>query len=186
MENLKQVFKIQSRLNHQARLLKLSYSCDTRILGYDKAETRMEDGTKYSYPETFHVNIEAWSTFKYSFRVSDGKWIREGVDLNSSGLSTAQVYKRVLENIKAHAKIIALHNEADASNCVVFNGALVVVENADAKSWMHPQTVWTLIDENGIESNWYGFGPKEALENAYPFVGRDSRIVMIRLKEEVV
>ncbi len=106
MKHLEQVFSMRRRLTYYAEELGLSYPCELKLTNYDAAETRIEDGTEYSYPATFDVIIESWDTFKLSFRPEDGRWIREGASLGGAGLSTAQMYRRVRNNLRAHARHI--------------------------------------------------------------------------------
>jgi hypothetical protein len=181
VKQLEQVFKMKRRLACQAQVLGLSYSCEVKLMDYFAAEVRVEDGVAYAYPEMFGVIIENWNTFKGSFRLSDGRWVRESADLNSKGLTTPQIYRRMLKELKAHAKYIRLHNEARETNSVLFNGTLVVVENADAQERYHAETVFRLFEDNGQSSRWYGRSAEDALSNAYPWV-KEKNLVMIQVE----
>jgi hypothetical protein len=181
MRHLNLLIDLGKRLNRHARALNMSYSCDIRMLGYSAAETRMEEGEEYQYPETINLNIENWNTWKGSFRLSDGMFIREGMDLNGPGIRPSRLYRSMILELREHAKRIALINEAHETNSIIFNDSLVVVENADAREF-GPRRVFTLIDEDGFEANWLGHSAEDAVSNAYPWI-KKFKLVMIRLKE---
>jgi hypothetical protein len=181
MRHLNLLIDLGKRLNRHARALKMSYSCDVKLLGYSAAEMKIEDGETYEYPALVDLNIENWNTWKGSFRLSDGMFIREGMDLNGPGIRPSRLYRSMILELREHAKRIALINEAHETNSIIFNNSLVVVENADAREFGR-ERVFTLIDENGNESNWLGHSAEDAVSNAYPWI-KNFKLVMIRLKE---
>ncbi len=163
----------------------MSYDCDLKITGYSNAETRIENGETYSYPSMFDIKIENWTTYKGSFRLSDGRFIGEGCDLNGPGLTVAQLYRRQLRQLKAHAELIKNIDHANETNSIFFKGTFVVVENADAKEWFHHETIFVIICEDGRETRWYGNRAEDALWNAAPFLG-DLKPAMIRVETKAV
>jgi hypothetical protein len=168
--DLNQLIEMSKRLREHARRLKMSYDCSVVLLGHSKAETRIEDGKPYHYPETIDFNVENWSTFKGSYRVSDGRIIREGADLNGAGMSVAQLYKRMLSQLKAHAEVIALHDEAAKVNGIVFRGKIVKAKGFEARKWFgNRNTIFTIYTRKG-KSNWYGASAEDALSNASPWL----------------
>lgn len=181
MKHLNRLFYMAERLKLNAKSLGLSYNCEVKLFGYSEAEARVEDGKTYHYPEMFDVNIENWSTWKGNFLPQTGVWIREGRDLSGPGLTTAQMYRRMLEMMREHAKRIALHAEAEASNCVVHGNTLVVVENLDAREWLGTRAIFKIYDNEGNCSRWYGASAESALENSQPWVKHP---VMIALETE--
>lgn len=169
MNNLNKLIELSKRLRQHARRLNMSYDCNVILLNYSIAESRVEDGKTYNYPEMIDFNIENWSTFKGTFRLSDGRVIREGVDLNSVGMSIGQLYKRMLIQLKAHAETIALHNKATKENALVFRGKLVKAKGFEAKTWFGVETIFTIHTRVG-KSDWYGRNADDALSNAAAFL----------------
>lgn len=101
------IFRMKKRLARQT-LGMANGSVRLDIIGVEAAETRIEDGETYHYPETIEIKIENWHNHWFSYRVSDGRWIREGVGLSSSkGFSSYTVYRRMLKEVKAYHAYVA-------------------------------------------------------------------------------
>lgn len=180
------LIKFSKRLRQHARYLKMSYDCSVVLLEYSKAETRLEDRQEHTYPERIDLNIENWSTWKGSFRLSDGRFIREGTDLNGPGLSMFSLCRRMIRELEAHAERIKLYEEARATNSIVFNGSPVVVENADAEAWYSRRDViFELYAADGTCSRWYGPNAETALNNSYPWT-KNNPPVLMRVSEDSV
>jgi hypothetical protein len=89
-----------------------------KVIGYYEGNVATEEGKRYTYPETFEVKVENWNNHFYSYRVDDGAWIREGTDLTGNGLSTAQVYRRQLRELRKFKQYIEQYDrkkKGDAS-----------------------------------------------------------------------
>lgn len=115
MKEITQVLALKRRLSRQSKRLDLSYVCELVIQDYSPEFTQDELGTLFTYPETLEIKIENWENCFYSFRVKDSRWIREGSRLDGVGLTTAQVYRRMLKMLKAHAVSIAEHKAGKAA-----------------------------------------------------------------------
>ncbi len=109
---MEQVFKMKRMLKSKSRELGLGYVCLLEVVDYSKAFAQIEDGEEYLYPSTFEIKIESRSNHFYSFRIVDGEWIREGRSLTAKGLTTAQVYRRIVRELKEHANEIQLRKAA--------------------------------------------------------------------------
>lgn len=131
------------RLERYARQLKHTYNCNVKLVEYSPAET--SDG----YPEMFDVIIENWNTWKGSFRIADGMFIREGRDLNGPGTPVHRLYRQMREELRAHAERIKLHEEARETNSVIFNGELIPCENVDAHMYLCGEYVFRIYTEEG-------------------------------------
>ncbi len=94
------------------RKLEAWYSdTDLKVLiqDYSPAESRVEDGVTYHYPETIEVKFENQSNSFYSFRVSDGRFIASGRDLVANpGLTVVQLYKRQALEAKARRERLTM------------------------------------------------------------------------------
>ena len=102
--------------------------------------------------------------------MSDGRIIPEGRDLNGPGLSIAQVYRKMLKILKAHAEVIALHDKASKVNGIVFRGKIVRAKGFEARKWFgNRNTVFTIYTRKG-KSQWYGASAEDALSNASPWL----------------
>lgn len=111
MKAMSELFKMKRMLKFHAKTLGLSYDCEVKIHDYTAAFTQIENGKPFHYPETFTVKIESWSNHFYDLRVSDGRMIREGTNLNGPGVSVAYVYRKIRRELKEHAaKIQELKN----------------------------------------------------------------------------
>jgi hypothetical protein len=104
MKALEQIMKLRDRLRFQSRELGLAYECAVNVVGYERAERRIEDGKTFHYPETIGVVIESRSTWKTSVRTSDARWIIEGRKLSGPGISHVRIYREVLRELKQHAR----------------------------------------------------------------------------------
>ncbi len=95
---------IQTICKMRKRLMRVPCGLDSRvdvfICDAIDAFTQDEDGKTVQYPETIEVKIENWSNHFYSVRVSDGRWIPEGSNLDGRGLTSAQVYRRMLNEVR--------------------------------------------------------------------------------------
>ena len=63
------------------------------IQGYSSEHSSTEDGETYHYPETIEIKIENRSNYFFSYRLKDGRFVREGSSLNGVGLSVVDVYR---------------------------------------------------------------------------------------------
>ncbi len=98
---LKQVLKLNRRLVAESARLDLAFDCNVRIVDYSETFVQYEDGRAYQYPETLGINIENKSTHKFDVRITDGRWIRCGRDLNGPGLSLFKVYRAMIRELRA-------------------------------------------------------------------------------------
>lgn len=185
IEKLNTLLEMSRRLKKHARRLKMSYDCSVVLLEYCKAGTEAEDGETFSYPEVIDFNIENWSTFKGSFRLSDGHVIREGADLNGNGMSLGQLYKRMLTQLNAHAELIALHEEATKQNAIVFRGKLVKADGFEAAKWFRRETIFVIHTSSG-KSKWYGKNADDALSNAAPWLKEQPTMIELSAEQEAV
>jgi hypothetical protein len=147
----------------------LAYEANATIIGAETGGQRIEDGQSFSYPSTIVLKIEGRSNWFVDVRVVDGVCILEGRDLNGPGLTLAALYRRVLIELREHAELIRLNNEADAVNGVVFNGRIVPVVGCEAGAWFHRETVFAIVAPSG-RSRWFGNNARDALSNAAPFL----------------
>jgi len=170
MNNLNPLFKLKRRLERESRRLDLDYKCEVNIFAHNEAQVSIEDGVSYSYPETLSLNIENRSTYKADYRIKDSRFISEGRDLNGPGLSIPQVYRRMITEMRDHAKYINLLNEARAHNCIVAENKLIPVENCDVEMFFLCKAEFKLINEDGSSSTWQGHDAKDALVNASPWL----------------
>lgn len=108
--------KIASRLNKISRRLKL-------------------DPIKLSHVEVdsgfTHFNIECWSTWKYSFRHSDNRYVRELANLNGVGISERELCHRVLREALSYKKFKNAHEEA-VNKADGNYGRVIIVDREDA------------------------------------------------------
>lgn len=72
----------------------------------------VEEGGTFDYPHVIHFNAEAWSTFKYSLRLVDGRFIREGTSLSGEGITQAELIQRIVESKQAHVEFCRAHEAA--------------------------------------------------------------------------
>lgn len=97
MNNLEILFRVKRKL--EAWYGNSMGDLKVLIQDYSPAETRIEKDRygveqTYHYPETVEVKFENQSNSFYSFRVSDGRFIREGRDLVANpGLTAVQLYR---------------------------------------------------------------------------------------------
>jgi len=163
--NIKSISVLRNMLLQKADQLKLNYTPDLVVIDAE---------------ENFvHININSWSTFKGSIRLSDLRYIPEGVDLTSKGLTLNQVYSRVCKNLIAHAKHIKLFEQAEKTNSLLFNGYLVkCIGFKPGQFFKNPNTIFE-IQSSIVSSRWHGFNARDALNNASPFI--KSKIKSIKL-----
>lgn len=101
MKQLELVFKMKRMLKYHSSALGLGFECNLVLDGYSPANAVVEDdGKTYHYPESFELKIENQNNHFYTFRVKDGKMLREGCTLTGPGLSVAQVYRKQLQELK--------------------------------------------------------------------------------------
>lgn len=155
-ESLNKLLEMKKRLNRHASNLGLSYRCDFNFLNFEG--------------DFCHLNIESKNTNKLSYRISDSRFIREGADMYGAGLSIPSMYRRVLRELRSHAKCISLNKEARETNCIVFQGQLVAVENDSIDSMHVTNCIYRLINADGSSSTWYGHYAEDAIRNASPWL----------------
>lgn len=109
-KQLQQVFKMKRMLKSKSRQLGLSYECLMRVNDFTPAFVQNEDGKIVSYPAGFDITIENHSTSHWTLRSADMRWIREGRLLGGKGISTAQVYRIMANELRAHADEIFKRN----------------------------------------------------------------------------
>lgn len=185
MKQLNEVLKVIKFFEEYARYELRNIKCSTltaKISHYNEAETRIEDGGTFHYPETIDVSFYSWSTSHYSYRLSDARWIRESADLNGKGISTFRLMRRLIKEIKAYKQHCELHHEARQTNSLVFNGSLVPCENIDSRDFLNRhglEAVFKITTEDGFSSNWYGYNAEDALHNAAPFLSSQPALIAL-------
>ncbi|HNA61476.1 MAG TPA: hypothetical protein PKW79_00160 [Rhabdochlamydiaceae bacterium] len=103
MNTLKMLFKTQKKYYLKACDLELGH-LKCVIKDYSEAETKVENGKTYHYPEVINVKFENWSNWFFSYRLKDGRWIPEGSDLNGKGLSTFKLMRNMIREMRAYAE----------------------------------------------------------------------------------
>lgn len=141
------------------------------VNGYSQGDSRIENEIEHNYPECLEISFYNWSTSHYSYRILDSRWILEGADLNGLGISTFRLMRREINNLKSYKRHVMRHNEANKSNCIVFGSYLVQCVNIDKNYWIGgQQAIFTITDNKGYESDWYGMSADDALNNAAAFL----------------
>jgi hypothetical protein len=132
--------------------------------------------------EFIHFNIEAWDTFKYSRRGTDGRYIREGTDLNGIGISENCLIDKVVINQTRRKSYLEAYNTAlKAANGnhkrVVALGTreypnFIVVDDtvANASGDTHYFRFTTDETPNPNLSSWIGWDAADAYRNAKPYL----------------
>lgn len=110
LKQLAQVFKMKRMLKSKSRELGLGYVCELKLNDFTPAFIQVEGDKSFVYPAGFEITIENHSTSHWTLRTKDMRWIREGCLLDGKGLSTAQVYRRMANELQAHADEIFKRN----------------------------------------------------------------------------
>jgi hypothetical protein len=106
LEVVRQVLKLNRRLDSKRREFGLEYQAQAIIQSVDFGGVRIEESGTYTYPTTLEVKIESHSNWFFSVRVVDGRWVSEGRNLDGPGRSIGQVYRLILRELKEHAVFI--------------------------------------------------------------------------------
>lgn len=133
-----------------------------------------------SEAEFIHFNAEAWSTWKYSFRMSDKKYIRESTALNGRGISESELVKRIIREQIEWKRFKDSYNKAlnDANGnhrrVVILNrreGLILVVPEhvANASHKTHFFQVWCGDAEHAF--TWEAFDASEAVSLTRVYYG---------------
>lgn len=122
----------------------------------------LEDEGKY-----IHFVVEAWSTWKYSFRKSDGRYIRESTALNGVGIDEETLVSRIVEQQKSFKTFLDARNKAiqEAGGNV---RRVVVLDREEGKMLVVPQRV---VDAWGGRNHffqvWVGNGTRPMTWEAF-------------------
>ncbi len=129
-----------------------------------------------------HFNIEAWSTFKFSLRLSDMKPIMEGKDLTNitMGWELDDLIEKISQNLKAWDSFIKLSNSIDRNKQFILNNTIVVNYESNAP---HTGGIFEVEFTKDSElcqgmmkpflnkpiQEWYGYNHEDAVRNAMEY-----------------
>jgi hypothetical protein len=90
--------------------------------------------------EFIHFNVEAWSTWKYSLRKSDGMFIREGTALDGKGISETLLVSRIVDEQARHHAFVTAY-EAAVIEAKGNSRRVVILNRDEAKMLVVDETV---------------------------------------------
>lgn len=124
--------------------------------------THVEDDGDY-----IHFCVEAWSTWKYSYRKSDGRYIREATALNGAGLDEETLVSRIVDQQASRAAFLKAY---DAAKAEADGNAqrIVILDRDEARMLVVPQHV---ADAMGSREHffqvWVGNGERPFTWDAF-------------------
>lgn len=174
----------------QTRSVSIRRSKETPRVKMSQIQGAYTDEDGFTYSESIDVKVENWSNSFYTFRLDDGRFVREGTLLDSNGISSFELLKRMLREFKAWLDRCELHEEAIKNNALIYNDQLVQCENVDRR-YFHSgsdglRPVFEIVTQEGQASTWFGYSPENALENASPWLkGQPVSIRLAYFKNDV-